>query len=254
MDEDHPATQGSSAPGPAGGEPGRAGAGGPAAPPRPPARTRRRGPGLMMILAIILSVPILILTFTKEKAPEDPVTMSDLRKHFGWRGAVLSLMDTLKRQFPQDFAGSELGTDELHSGWVGFKAGVPSGAEAFLAQFRADPRNGTIEVVENLGFNATDLSNRVEAARSATADLDGVTEATVTGEERTGVLVVRFGADTDLGADGFRDAVLDALGDRLGIRVVPWTDGAKAGTDVVPVRLESGPADGSAAPSPAPIG
>lgn len=219
--------------------------------PGAPHPRRRRGPRLPMLVAILLTVPILVVTFMKEPEPETPVTIGDMRQHYGWHGATLLLFDTLERRFPADVAGAEIGADEQHSGWVGFRADVPPGARVLLASYRADARNGAVEVVPNLGFTAAEMRNRVAAAEAALGELAAVGEGTVRLDKRTGVLEIAA-TRTDGGpADdaGFRDDILDAIDERLVQEVEPWAEGARATDDVQPVRF--GPADASA---PAPSG
>ena len=218
---------------------------GPPASPRPaPPRAKRRRPPVMVLIAIALSVPILVVTFTKEPSRNDAVSMSDLREHYGWRGSVLSLVDTLRRQFPDDYAGSELGADEQHSGWVGFRGAVPAGARPLLELFRADPRNGVVEVGEYVGFTAADLRARLAEAQAAAEATDGVGEVLASSEGRTGVIALRVTREdaasddpADDPADDLADDVLDAVRDRLSQRVEPWTDGARATSDAQPVRV-----------------
>ena len=101
-------------------------------------------------------------------ARQKGISLDEAIRRYGSQGSVLSLLDTIRETFPDDYAWARVAV--LRRGWVGFAGSPPAAALWMIERSVESQRGSTVEVLSHLGFNEFEKDDAISAFHYAVYD------------------------------------------------------------------------------------
>lgn len=145
-------------------------------------------------------------------AEQEGISVEDAAREFAWQEPFSALVDELRTEFPDDFAGARIEQADGADAWVAFRGDAPDEALELLAGFERQ-----IAVHEQRGFTEAEIDDAVVDAHFEVRDHDDVADVVTGRDLAEGQIEIDVtpasGVDADEVVVTFEDAIEPANSD-----------------------------------------
>lgn len=161
------------------------------------------------------------------QAQQEGISVDQAIKKYAWQGPLAYLVNEIRQDYPDDFAGARIENDV--TAWIAFSGTAPANA---VSSIRAFPR--AVRIIENRGFTETGLNQRLNAVHDSVMGNDKIETAISTYDLATGQLEVTVAVEDSVDSPAEKQALLSLLRTELPVGSV-----ANVGTSDVDLKVVS---------------